>query len=143
MEPQIAPTRTDSTYAYAESAMRLVSPDISHHNCYPQTMYWLILFVAVFIEILWALTLRSLSIKITATMIVACVLLTALNMVLLTWAMRGIPASTAYAVWTGLGAVGLTCIGALYLKEPADPIRFACIGLVIVGVIGLKLTAKA
>lgn len=105
-------------------------------------MHWLILLMAVGIEILWALTLRSLSLKISTEMIIACLMLTALNLVLLTWAMRGIPASTAYAVWTGLGAVGLTAIGAVFLKEPADPIRIACIGLVIVGVVGLKLTAK-
>ena len=75
-------------------------------------------------------------------MAAAAGVLTVLNIVLLTWAMRGLPASTAYAVWTGLGAVGLTIIGAVFLKEPANATRLACIALIILGVIGLKLTAK-
>lgn len=105
-------------------------------------MHWIILFIAAGTEILWALSLRSLSIKITPAMVGICAALTLLNLVLLTWAMKGLPASTAYAVWTGLGAVGLTIVGAVFLKEPADTLRLACIGLIILGVIGLKLTAK-
>lgn len=105
--------------------------------------YWLILLFASGTEILWALTLRSLSKQLSPTMLIACVVLTVLNLVLLTWAMRGLPASTAYAVWTGLGAVGLTLIGAIWLKEPVNAARLLCIALVIVGIVGLKLTAKA
>ena len=106
-------------------------------------MHWIILLIAAGTEILWALSLRSLSIKITPGMIAVAAVLTMLNLVLLTWAMRGLPASTAYAVWTGLGAAGLTIIGAVFLKESAEPLRLACIMLIILGVIGLKLTAKA
>jgi len=105
--------------------------------------YWLILLFASGTEILWALTLRSLSKQLSPTMVAACVTLTVLNLVLLTWAMRGLPASTAYAVWTGLGAVGLTLIGAVWLKEPVNAARLICIAFVIVGIVGLKLTAKA
>lgn len=105
--------------------------------------YWLILLFAAGTEILWALTLRSLSKGIAPGMVIACVLLTILNLVLLTLAMRGLPASTAYAVWTGLGAVGLTLVGAIWLNEPANPARLICIALIVVGIIGLKLTSTA
>jgi quaternary ammonium compound-resistance protein SugE len=105
--------------------------------------YWLILLFASGTEILWALTLRALSKQVAPGMLAACFLLTVLNLLLLTLAMRGLPASTAYAVWTGLGAVGLTLVGAVWLNEPATPARFICIALIIAGVIGLKLTAKA
>jgi quaternary ammonium compound-resistance protein SugE len=113
-------------------------------GCYLDPMhYWLILLFAAGTEILWALTLRALSKDVAVGMVAACLVLTALNLVLLTWAMRGLPASTAYAVWTGLGAVGLTLVGAIWLNEPATPARLACIALIIAGVIGLKLTSTA
>jgi quaternary ammonium compound-resistance protein SugE len=60
---------------------------------------------------------------------------------LLTQALRGIPVGTAYAVWTGIGAVGVATMGVLVFGEPASPARLACIGLIVAGVIGLKLAS--
>lgn len=51
---------------------------------------------------------------------------------------RGIHVGTAYAVWTGLGATGTAALGMYLYKEPTDAIRLACLGLVILGVVGLK-----
>ena len=56
---------------------------------------------------------------------------------------RGIHIGTAYAVWTGLGASGTALLGMYLYKEPADAARLTCLGLVIVGVIGLKLFSPA
>ncbi len=58
---------------------------------------------------------------------------------LMTQAMKGIPVGTAYAVWTGIGATGVAVVGVLLFSEPASPARLACIGLIVAGVIGLKL----
>ena len=61
----------------------------------------------------------------------------------MTLAMRSIPVGTAYAVWTGIGAVGVAVTGIVLLGEGASPARLACIGLIVAGVIGLKLFSPA
>ena len=62
----------------------------------------------------------------------------AVSLYLMTLAMRSIPVGTAYAVWTGVAAMGIMLLG-----ESASPMRLACIGLIIAGVIGLKLASPA
>jgi quaternary ammonium compound-resistance protein SugE len=57
-------------------------------------------------------------------------------------AQRTIPVGTAYAVWTGIGAVGTFLLGILVLGEPAQVARFACVGLIIAGIVGLKLVER-
>src|SRR3954468_5022042 len=52
---------------------------------------------------------------------------------------RGIPIGTAYAVWTGLGAVGTTILGMTLFDEPRDGLRLGCLGLIILGAVGLKV----
>lgn len=59
---------------------------------------------------------------------------------LLAVAMKTVPAGTAYAVWTGIGAVGAVLMGILFLKEPADLMRLGALALIIAGVISLKFT---
>ena len=60
---------------------------------------------------------------------------------LLLLAQRTIPMGTAYAVWTGIGAVGTFAIGVLFIGEPATVSRFFFVGLIIVGIVGLKLAS--
>ena len=60
---------------------------------------------------------------------------------LLTQALRTIPVGTAYAVWTGIGAVGVATLGIVLFSESASPARLACIALIIAGVAGLKLVS--
>ena len=67
----------------------------------------------------------------------------AVSLYLMTLAMRSIPVGTAYAVWTGIGAAGVAAMGIMLLGESASPMRLACIGLIIAGVIGLKLASPA
>lgn len=59
---------------------------------------------------------------------------------LLMLAIRTLPLGTAYAVWTGMGAVGVALIGVFWFKEPADWIRLASILFIVIGIVGLKLT---
>jgi quaternary ammonium compound-resistance protein SugE len=56
------------------------------------------------------------------------------------WTLKTLPVGTAYAVWTGMGAVGAAVIGVLMFNEPATVLRFVCVGLIVVGIVGLKLT---
>lgn len=62
------------------------------------------------------------------------------SMALLAWAMKTLPVGTAYAVWTGIGAVGAAITGILLLGESANPMRLASLALIVVGIIGLKLS---
>lgn len=58
---------------------------------------------------------------------------------LLTQALKDIPLGTAYAIWTGIGALGTAALGIALFGDSASPARLACIGLIVAGVIGLKL----
>jgi quaternary ammonium compound-resistance protein SugE len=69
------------------------------------------------------------------------ILCMALSGMFLFLAQRTIPMGTAYAVWTGIGAVGTFVLGILLLGEPAQVLRFVCAGLIVIGIIGLKLAS--
>ncbi len=73
---------------------------------------------------------------------VATVVVMILSFVLLAQAMRTLPVGTAYASWTGIGAVGTAILGMVLFNEPKDVLRLVCIGLIIAGVLGLKFLAK-
>jgi quaternary ammonium compound-resistance protein SugE len=62
------------------------------------------------------------------------------SVVLLGWAMRSLPVGTAYAVWTGIGAVGTVVLGIVLFGEPATLGRLLCVSLIVAGIIGLKVT---
>lgn len=104
------------------------------------TIHWFVLFVAVFTEIAWALSLKAIQANPSVLVIGTAAVLTVLNMAFLSFAMRGIPVGTAYGVWTGLGAVGITIAGVMLHGDPMTVKRIAFLGLIIVGVVGLKLS---
>ena len=56
-------------------------------------------------------------------------------------ALESLPVGTAYAVWTGIGTIGTTALGAYLFNEPATLLRLACIGLILSGIVGLKITS--
>lgn len=58
---------------------------------------------------------------------------------LLTYAVKGLPIATAYAVWTGIGAIGVTLAGIVFFDESTGPLRMLCIGVIFSGIIGLHL----
>lgn len=102
-------------------------------------MAWVILIVAGLFEIGWAVGLKYTegftrlwpSVATAAAMIV--------SLVLLGLALKDLPIGTAYAVWTGVGAVGTAILGIYLFGDPANFARLACIGLIVAGIIGLKL----
>ena len=65
----------------------------------------------------------------------------ALSMALLGLALRTLPVGTAYVIWTGIGAVGTAALGIYLFREPATAMRLACIGVIVIGIVGLKFTS--
>jgi quaternary ammonium compound-resistance protein SugE len=101
-------------------------------------MAWVILFVAGLFEIGWAIGLKYTEgfTRLGPTVFTAVSLV--LSMGLLGLAVRSLPIGTAYAVWTGIGAVGTAVLGIVLFKEPATALRLMCLGLIIAGILGLK-----
>jgi len=98
-----------------------------------------ILFVAGLFEIGWAIGLKYTE---GFTRLVPSVLTLAamiLSIVLLGMALKALPVGTAYAVWTGIGAVGTAVLGIYLFGEPATAARLASIGLIVAGIVGLKV----
>jgi quaternary ammonium compound-resistance protein SugE len=102
-------------------------------------MAWVILFVAGLLEIGWALGLKYTDgfTRLWPTVATAIALIA--SMTLLGLAVRTLPLGTAYAVWTGIGTVGTAMFGMLLLGEPVALVRLLCIGLIVTGIIGLKV----
>jgi quaternary ammonium compound-resistance protein SugE len=102
-------------------------------------MAWFWLVLAGIFEVVWAYGLKYAdgfsrlwpSLGIIVAMII--------SVVLLEFALRSLPLGTAYAIWTGIGILGTTALGIAFMGEPAGLLRLLCIGLIVVGVIGLKL----
>jgi quaternary ammonium compound-resistance protein SugE len=102
-------------------------------------MAWVVLFVAGLLEIGWAVGLKySTGVARPWPMVATAVALIA-SMALLAVALRTLPLGTAYAIWTGVGTVGTAIFGILVFREPATAMRLVCIGLIVVGIVGLKL----
>jgi quaternary ammonium compound-resistance protein SugE len=103
---------------------------------------WSLLLAAGVFEIGWAIGLKFTegftrlwpSVGTAAAMIA--------SMYLLALAARDLPIGTAYAVWTGIGAAGTAILGMVFLGEPQAGLRMGCIGLIVIGVVGLKLVGE-
>ena len=103
------------------------------------TMAWIVLVVAGLFEVCWAIGLKYTDGFTRLWPSVGTVAAMVISVVLLGWAMRSLPVGTAYAVWTGIGAVGTVLLGIVLFGEPATVARLACVGLVVAGILGLKL----
>jgi quaternary ammonium compound-resistance protein SugE len=104
-------------------------------------MDWLILLVAGLFEVGWAVGLSYSKGFTRLWPSVATVASMAVSLFLLGVALRTLPLGTAYAVWTGVGAVGTVIVGIAFLGEPANLPRLICLGLIVAGIIGLKVVA--
>ena len=103
-------------------------------------MPWLLLALAGLLEVAWATGLPTTAGFTKLWPSVATIAAIVASMWLLSYVARTLPIGTAYAVWTGIGAVGAALLGLMLLGESANPARLICIGLIIAGVIGLKLS---
>ena len=103
-------------------------------------MSWIILFIAGLLEVVWAIGLKYTHGFTRLTPSVITVTAMIVSIVLLSWAMRSLPVGTAYAVWTGIGAVGAAITGILLLGESASLARIASLALIVAVIVGLKLS---
>ncbi len=101
---------------------------------------WLLLFSAGLVEIVFALSLKYNAGFTRLIPSIISLVSGGLSLFLLMTALKFLPVGTAYAVWTGMGAVGVAILGIILFKESADFYRLVSISLVIIGIIGLKLT---
>lgn len=106
-------------------------------------MAWIILAIAVVTEIIWALSLKWAQMQQTLAAAAVPIGLSFVNMWLLSLAMKGISAGTAYAIWTGLGAVGVIIGGAILFGERVGTMQMFFMAMIVCGVIGTKLFAQS
>lgn len=102
-------------------------------------MYWLILLVAGLFEIAWAIGIKytdGFSKLIPSIFTIASMII---SMGLLAYAVKHIPVGTAYAIWTGIGAVGTAILGIILFNESKEFVRIFFIFLIVVGIVGLKI----
>lgn len=100
---------------------------------------WTILFIAGLCEVGWAVGMKYTEGFSRLWPSVWTVLGMAASVILLAWSLKTLPLGTAYAVWTGIGAVGTAILGIYLFDESREVLRFVCIGLIVAGIIGLKL----
>lgn len=103
-------------------------------------MAWIVLVLSGLMETVWATALAQ-SVWFSRNMRMILVFLVAMvaSMAGLGYALRELPVGTAYAVWTGIGAVGTALFGIAFLGEPASVGRIVCLALIVSGIVGLKL----
>jgi quaternary ammonium compound-resistance protein SugE len=104
-------------------------------------MAWWLLLLAGLFEIAWAMGLKYTEGFTRLGPSLGTLAAMGVSIGLLGLAMRTLPVGTAYAIWTGIGAVGTVALGMWLFGEPATWLRLACVGLILAGIVGLKLTA--
>jgi len=102
-------------------------------------MAWFFLIVAGLFEIGWAVGLKYTEGFTRLWPTVGTVASMAVSLGLLGLALRTLPLGTAYAIWTGVGTVGTALLGMALFHESADVLRLTCIGLIVAGIVGLKV----
>lgn len=104
-------------------------------------MAWVILVLAGLFEIAWAVGLKYTDGFTRLIPSVATLTAMVVSIGLLALAVKTLPLSTAYAIWTGIGAVGAVVLGIVLFHESASPARLACLALIIAGIVGLKMVS--
>ena len=107
------------------------------------TRAWICVVIAGLLEFIWAVGLKQSHGFSRLVPSIITIVAALLSFYLLGIAMRDLPVGTAYAVWTGIGAVGAAIIGIVFLGESRDFWRVVSLLLIVAGLIGLKLTARA
>lgn len=101
-------------------------------------MAWIILVIASALEIVWAMALKHSDGFTRLIPSAICISAASASLLLLSIAMRSLPVGTAYAVWVGLGMLGVVSLGLLTMAEDSSPQRLFFLGMIFFGVIGLK-----
>jgi quaternary ammonium compound-resistance protein SugE len=106
-------------------------------------MAWILLFIAGLLEVGWAIGLKYTEGFTKPVPSVLTLAAMGLSVLLLSIAMKTLPVGTSYAVWVGVGAVGTAILGMVLFAEPATAGRLLSLGLIVAGIVGLKLTSAA
>lgn len=106
-----------------------------------RSLAWLLLVVAGLLDVAWAISMKYADGYRRPGWTLLSLALLGSFVWLLGRALAVLPVGTAYAVWTGIGAIGTAVLGVVLFDEPLDAVRFASIALVVVGILGLKLSA--
>lgn len=112
-------------------------------KCRLNSMAWIYILIASIFEISWAIGLKYSNGFTNIRASVFTVVTMILSYIFLAMGVKTLPIGTAYAVWTGIGAVGTAFYGMLFFDEPKDLVRIMFIFFIVIGIIGLKLTYKA
>ena len=104
------------------------------------TWAWQMLAGAGLLEIVWAIALKQADGFTRLWPSVIGVTTAGLSFALLSFALRSLPVGTAYAVWVGIGVVGVAAMGFLLLDEAVSPVRLSFLAMITIGVVGLRLT---
>lgn len=107
-----------------------------------QGVAWAVLLTAALLEVVWSLALKNADGLTRPGLAVGGLALAMVSLGLLSYALKTLAVGTGYAVWVGIGAVGVATSGTLFLGEPADGWRVLCLALILAGVIGLSLTER-
>lgn len=104
-------------------------------------MAWIFLFLAGLGEVGWAVGLKYTEgfSRLWPSIATVCAMI--VSLVLLGQALKTLPIGTAYAVWTGIGAVGTVILGILFFQEPREPLRLFFVALIVTGIVGLKFSS--
>ena len=105
------------------------------------TPAWIVLALAGLLEVAWSYAMKQSQGFTRLWPSVATIVAAAASFVLLSYALRSLPLGTAYAAWTGIGALGAFVLGIAVLGEPASALRLGSAALILLGIIGLKLTS--
>ena len=103
-------------------------------------MSWIILIIAALFEIAWAIGLKFSDGFTRLLPSLSTIAALIISVGLLGIASKSLPIGTAYAVWTGIGAVGTVLCGIIFLGDPTTPARLVSLGFIVIGILGLKLT---
>lgn len=106
-------------------------------------MAWLLLLIAGLLEVGWAIGLKYTEGFTRLWPSVGTLVAMTLSVVLLGIAMKSLPVGTSYAVWVGVGAVGTAILGMVLFGESASAGRLVSLGLIVAGIVGLKLASPA
>jgi quaternary ammonium compound-resistance protein SugE len=100
---------------------------------------WIYLLISGLFEVAWAIGLKYTDGFSRLWPSLGTVTAMVVSLAFLGLALKSLPVGTAYAVWTGIGAVGTVILGIILFAEPATALRLSCVGLIVAGIVGLKL----
>ncbi len=106
-------------------------------------MAWIYLLIAGLFEVVWAVSLKGIEGFSKPMPIIITIVGMIISFYFLSLALKSLPIGTAYAIWTGIGAVGVAIYGIIFLGESANFFRIICLFLIVSGIVGLKILGTA